>query len=84
LFEADEVERDRSQREDEVRRRAEASAREAARKTAAEVQRLEAEKPQGGPAGGSKDPLASPEGGQSLNEFLKSLETTPVVPVPQP
>jgi len=84
LFEADEVERDRSQREDEVRRRAEASAREAARKTAAEAQRLEAEKPQGGPAGGSKDPLASPEGGQSLNEFLKSLETTPVVPVPQP
>ncbi|MFV0800113.1 AsmA family protein [Brucella sp. MAB-22] len=84
LFEADEVERDRSQREDEVRRRAEASAREAARKTAAEAQRLEAVKPQGGPAGGSKDPLASPEGGQSLNEFLKSLETTPVVPVPQP
>ncbi len=84
LFEAEEVERDRSQREDEARRRAEASAREAARNAAEEAQRLEAEKPQGGPAGGSKDPLASPEGGQSLNEFLKSLETTPVVPVPQP
>src|SRR5690606_4707372 len=59
LFEADEAERGRSQREEEARRRAEASTREMARKTAEEAQRLEAEKVQGG----SKDPLASPEGG---------------------
>ncbi|MEJ5019801.1 AsmA family protein [Ochrobactrum vermis] len=84
LFEADEAERDRSQREEEARRRAEASAREVARKTAEEAKRLEAEKPQSAPAGGSNSPLASPEGGQSLNEFLKSLEQTPAVPAPQP
>ncbi|AIJ67926.1 asmA family protein [Brucella suis] len=55
LFEADAAERERSLREEEARRRADANA-----------------------------PLALPEGGQSLNEFLKNLEPPPVSPEAQP
>ncbi len=54
-FEADAAERERSLREEEARRRADANA-----------------------------PLALPEGGQSLNEFLKNLEPPPVSPEAQP
>ncbi|KAB2685260.1 MULTISPECIES: AsmA family protein [Brucella/Ochrobactrum group] len=84
LFEADQAERDRLQREEEARRRSEAKGREVARQAAQEAQQLEAQKPQAAPAGGTNIPLTSPEGGQSLNEFLKSLEQAPVAPAPQP
>lgn len=84
LFEANQAERDRLQREEEARRRSEAKGREVARQAAEEAKQLEAQKPQAAPAGGTNAPLTSPEGGQSLNEFLKSLEPAPVAPVPQP
>ncbi|MBA8849368.1 uncharacterized protein involved in outer membrane biogenesis [Ochrobactrum intermedium] len=84
LFEADEEERNRLQRDEEARRRSEAKAREVARQAAEEAQQLEAQKPQAAPAGGTNAPLASPDGGQSLNEFLKSLEQVPAAPAPQP
>ncbi len=76
LFEADAAERERLQREEEAKRRAEANAREEAR-------RLELEKPETA-APANNAPLASPEGGQSLNEFLKSLEPPSASPIQQP
>ncbi|MBC2885913.1 AsmA family protein [Ochrobactrum sp. CM-21-5] len=87
VFEADAAEREHLQREEEARRRAEADARVAAQKRAEEeAKRREAERtePAVNPAAGTNTPLASPEGGQSLNEFLKSLEPGSVTPAPQP
>ncbi|MBB5702691.1 uncharacterized protein involved in outer membrane biogenesis [Ochrobactrum daejeonense] len=85
LFEADEAERDRLQRAEEARRRADASARDAAEKKAEEARRLEAVRSRADqPAVDAEAPFSSPEGGQSLNEFLKSLEQTSPTPVPQP
>ena len=89
VLEADAAERARAQQEDETRRRTEAAARIAAEKQAEEKKRLESQPPQpanpeGGAANGGATPLVSPQGGQSLNEFLKTLEPTPVAPAQQP
>jgi peptidoglycan hydrolase CwlO-like protein len=89
VLEADAAERARAQQEDETRRRTEAAARVAAEKQAEEKKRQESQQPQpanpeGGATNGATAPLTNPEGGQSLNEFLKTLEPTPTAPAQQP